>query len=248
MAKKILVIDDEEHIIKMLESRLRSSGYDVVTASNGAIGLEKVKSEHPDLVIVDMLMPVMDGFTFFKAMKKTPEFSKILIMMLTARSSMRGTFESMDVDEFIAKPFIAEDLLSRVDLLFKNKILVLVEDPFVIEKITKVIKDQGYEACIVNSEEIMIEKARQTKYKVLIAHLALVSKEPQDFIFTMHSFRCREPKVILYSDVNTKGTETSDNLKMDEIKLKWHRAGISNLYDQRVAVRPFSESFKTWVA
>ena len=68
--KKILIVDDEHDVSKLLETRLKAKGYDVDLAINGKEGLDKVKTFNPDLIILDILMPVMDGFEFFKTIKK----------------------------------------------------------------------------------------------------------------------------------------------------------------------------------
>ncbi|MFA5087846.1 MAG: response regulator [Candidatus Omnitrophota bacterium] len=114
MGKKILVVDDEADILRLIEVRLKSKGYEVVTAANGQEGLNKAQQEKPELIITDILMPEMDGFLFYKQLKKDPDLAKIPVLVLTARGKMEDTFRVMGVDDFIVKPFVAEELLEKV--------------------------------------------------------------------------------------------------------------------------------------
>lgn len=110
---KILVIDDEPNIISILTSRLEANNYDVVAASNGEEGLEKVESESPDLIIVDILMPKMDGLTFVKQVKKSGK--EIPIIILTAKPGMKDLFSMEGVKDYVVKPFTAEELLEKIE-------------------------------------------------------------------------------------------------------------------------------------
>ena len=120
MAKKILVIDDEPTIVKVVESRLKANGYEVVCAYDGQEGLQKVASQSPDLIIVDIGMPKVDGYTFVKEVRAKESTSKTPIIVLTARDKMRDLFEMEGVKDYLAKPFKAEELLERVNSYFKD--------------------------------------------------------------------------------------------------------------------------------
>ncbi|MFH1836905.1 MAG: response regulator [Candidatus Omnitrophota bacterium] len=110
--KKILIIDDEPHIIKMVRSRLEANGYAVITALDGKEGLEKVEKENPDLIIVDVLMPKMDGYTFVRNLKK--KRADIPIIILTATQGMTDLFEEEGITDQIHKPFETEELLGKI--------------------------------------------------------------------------------------------------------------------------------------
>ncbi|MDP2652910.1 MAG: response regulator [Candidatus Omnitrophota bacterium] len=114
MAKKILVVDDEADLVSMLELRLSANGFQVIKAFDGVQGLEKVRVEKPDLIIADVLMPKMDGFAFYKELKKAPGTSNIPVIILTARGKMEETFRVMGVDHFVTKPFDAADLVGKI--------------------------------------------------------------------------------------------------------------------------------------
>ncbi|MCK5450813.1 MAG: response regulator [Candidatus Omnitrophica bacterium] len=110
--KKILVIDDEPLIVKLVKSRLEGQNYEVVTAVNGYDGLEKVHQENPDLIIADIMMPKMDGYTFVRELRK--EQNKTPVIILTAKSGMVDLFEEEGVSDYVQKPFETEDLLEAV--------------------------------------------------------------------------------------------------------------------------------------
>ncbi len=85
MAKKILVVDDERHIVRLVEVNLTRAGYDVVTAYDGVEALEAVKNETPDMIVLDVMMPRMDGFEVLRRLQADPETQNIPVIMLTAR-------------------------------------------------------------------------------------------------------------------------------------------------------------------
>lgn len=118
MAQKILVVDDEKDLVEMVKKRLKTKGYDVVEAYDGQEGLKKAKEEKPDLIILDILMPNMDGVTMASSLKSDPDIKDTPVIFLTC------LVESEEVKErhhmiggglFLAKPFDAKELLSMVE-------------------------------------------------------------------------------------------------------------------------------------
>lgn len=114
MAKKILVIDDDPNIVELIRRRLEASQFQVVTACNGQEGFDKLAPEKPDLVIVDVLMPQMDGYTFVRNVRKEEDFKNLPIIVLTAKDKMKDLFELEGVREYIVKPYRPEDLMQKV--------------------------------------------------------------------------------------------------------------------------------------
>ncbi len=117
MSKKILIIDDEPGILKLLQDRLKVNQYTVVTAQDGEEGLAKINSEQPDLIILDIMMPKMDGFTFVREYKRLSESKIVPIIVLTAKENLQDIFKMEGVKDYLLKPFAAEDLLTRVKKL-----------------------------------------------------------------------------------------------------------------------------------
>ena len=120
--KKILVVDDEPSVLKVLKRRLESKNYDVITAEDGLEGLEKALEQRPDLVISDIMMPTMDGYTFIKKLKAKPGLSRVPILILTAKEKMQDLFlfEGIKACDYIVKPFETEDLLNKITQLLQR--------------------------------------------------------------------------------------------------------------------------------
>lgn len=116
MAKKILIADDEEDVKVIVQLFLEAKGYEIITAYDGLDALEKIKSEKPDLILLDIMMPVIDGFEVCSRIKADPETASIPVVMLSAsahsESKQRG-FDAGAVD-YIIKPFVPENLESIV--------------------------------------------------------------------------------------------------------------------------------------
>ena len=130
MPQKILVVDDDPDILDALTMILESQGYQVVTASDGIEGLANLKAEKPDLMILDLLMPKMDGWAVCKELQD-PRWSKykdipILILTSVREDASRRRYEletglELDVDDYVEKPFGPDILLERVSKLIKRK-------------------------------------------------------------------------------------------------------------------------------
>lgn len=120
MPKKILAVDDERHIVRLVEVNLVRAGYEVVTAYDGREALEKVKTEKPDLIVLDVMMPYMDGFEVLKTLKAEPETAEIPVIMLTAKAQDADIFRGWQsgVDCYLTKPFNPMELLTFVKRIF----------------------------------------------------------------------------------------------------------------------------------
>jgi CheY-like chemotaxis protein len=117
MAKKILIIDDNDVGLALLRGQLNKSGYAVYQALNGKDGLEKIKFNKPDLIILDVMMPVMDGFAFTLELKKTESCRDIPIIILSAHEEVQGLFADKGIRDFLKKPVGFEDLKAKVTAL-----------------------------------------------------------------------------------------------------------------------------------
>ena len=130
MPEKILAVDDDPDILEALTMILESQGYQVVTATDGVEGLANLKAEMPDLLILDLLMPKMDGFAVCKELQdpRWAKYRKIPILILTSvrEEASRRRYEletglELDVDDYVEKPFSPDILLERVARLVKKK-------------------------------------------------------------------------------------------------------------------------------
>jgi DNA-binding response OmpR family regulator len=117
--KKILVVDDDPGVCKLLRTRLKSRGYDVIEAYNGVEAFAKASDERPDLIILDVSMPIMDGYEFVRSTRWL-DLRDIPILILSARVNTREMFDAMGVPDFLAKPFNFNELLGKVEECIKN--------------------------------------------------------------------------------------------------------------------------------
>ncbi len=112
--KKILVVEDEPDLVLMLKERLKSQGYKVEAAFNGLEGIEKAKKIKPDLILVDVMMPELDGYSMTQCLKEDDLTTGIPIIVVTIKETMKELFQKLGVHNFFIKPFDTEQLLSAI--------------------------------------------------------------------------------------------------------------------------------------
>ncbi len=119
MSVNILVVDDEPRYLRLMEANLVTEAYNVIKATNGQEAVDIVVERHPDLVLLDVMMPVLDGFG---ALERIREFSSIPIIIVTARGSENDRVRGLDLgaDDYIVKPFSATELLARVRAVLRR--------------------------------------------------------------------------------------------------------------------------------
>ena len=114
MPKSILVIDDDYEVIELVRNRLEANHYKVLTAADGVSGFALAKEQKPDLIILDVVMPNMDGYTFVQEIKRLEDLKKIPIIVITAKSDMEDIFLSEGVSCCLFKPLVTENFLEKV--------------------------------------------------------------------------------------------------------------------------------------
>ena len=116
MTRKILVVDDEPEVVEILESRLKSGGYEVISASDGDGCLKKAVKESPSLILLDILMPGLNGFQVRKRLKENDKTKDIPVIMLTALAKEKDLSRGLEEGAycFITKPFNPADLLAEI--------------------------------------------------------------------------------------------------------------------------------------
>lgn len=120
--QKILIVDDEPDILELIEYNLKKEGYQVFTASNGQEGITVAKKVHPDLIILDIMMPKMDGIEACRLMRAIPDFKNTFMVFLTARSEEYSEIAGFNVgaDDYIAKPIKPRALVSRINAILRR--------------------------------------------------------------------------------------------------------------------------------
>jgi len=111
---KILIVDDEPDLLELLKTNLLNNGFDVVTAANGLEGLDQAKSEQPDLILLDIKMPKMDGYTMLRELKKYGNTRSIPVIMLTVYDKMKDIFELEGVKGYIIKSASDEEIIKKI--------------------------------------------------------------------------------------------------------------------------------------
>lgn len=119
---KILIVDDEPDILELIEYNLKKEGYQVYSASNGQEGVNEAKKVLPDLIILDIMMPKMDGIEACRIMRTMPEFKNTFMVFLTARSEEYSEIAGFNVgaDDYIAKPIKPRALVSRINAILRR--------------------------------------------------------------------------------------------------------------------------------
>jgi two-component system, OmpR family, alkaline phosphatase synthesis response regulator PhoP len=121
---KILIVDDEPDILELIEYNLKKEGYLVYTATNGQEGVAAAKKILPDLIILDVMMPKMDGIEACRIMRSMPEFKNTFMVFLTARSEEYSEIAGFNVgaDDYIAKPIKPRSLISRINAILRRNV------------------------------------------------------------------------------------------------------------------------------
>ncbi len=169
----ILVIDDEEDIRELLCYNLKKEGYDVYSAENGEKGLASMLANKPDLIILDVMMPGMDGIEVCEAIRRTDGFQKTLICFLTARNEDYSQIAGLDAgaDDYVAKPVKPKVLVSRINALLRRKGMISLESGHA--------KD-----LVINREKYVVEKNGAVIHlpRKEFELLALLASKP-DYVF-----------------------------------------------------------------
>jgi two-component system alkaline phosphatase synthesis response regulator PhoP len=173
-AQKVLVVDDEEPILELLKYNLEKQGYDVRTATDGQIAIDTAKKFQPDLVLLDIMMPRMDGVEACRQLRSIPELQNTFIVFLTARSEEYSEVAGFDVgaDDYITKPIKPRALMSRISALFrrdskkKGTSTQIRVGELVIDRTSYTIKVKGNEISLPKKEFELLFFLAQSPNKV----------------------------------------------------------------------------------
>jgi DNA-binding response OmpR family regulator len=154
---RILAVDDDQRIIKFLKLRLKASGYEVLTASNGTEALEQVQTQEPDLLVLDLLMPGIDGF---ETLRQVRAVSSLTVIILSAREASPDKVRGLELgaDDYLAKPFNPDELVARIEAIKRR--LASDQDRKVIDYIPlgRVTVNLKKHAVIVEGKEIPLTR------------------------------------------------------------------------------------------
>jgi len=173
--EKILIIEDEKDIVKMLDYNLRKEGFRVFSANNGEDGLDMARKENPDLILLDLMLPEMDGLEVCKAVKNDTKTAHISIIILTAKAQEADKIVGLELgaDDYVTKPFSPRELIARIKAVLrrlkeKNKlpeILKIGDIAIDFSKIMVAIKDKPIE--LTSKEFELLKVLIKAKGRVL---------------------------------------------------------------------------------
>lgn len=130
--EKILIVDDEEHIVELIKFNLEANGYKTITASNGLEALELAKNEKPDLVLLDIMLPGLNGNDVCKEIRKDTEISTMPIIMITAKGEELDRILGLELgaDDYVTKPFSVRELMARIKAVLRRTKVEAVNDTY----------------------------------------------------------------------------------------------------------------------
>lgn len=163
MVHKILIVDDEENIVNLIEYNLKNAGFQTISADNGQKAIRMAQEERPDLIILDVMLPLMDGFDVVKELRKE---STVPVLMLTARTEVIDRVLALELgaDDYLTKPFSTRELVARVKAILRRT----VKDVKMEE--TQVLKSGGLTLDGYRHQVFLDEKELQltaTEYELL---------------------------------------------------------------------------------
>jgi CheY-like chemotaxis protein len=176
---RILVVDDEENIRELLTQEFTEADYQVSVAVDGRDAIEKVRREHPDLVVLDVMMPEMNGFDVAAILKNDPQTHDIPIVILSIVQDRERGFR-LGVDRYLTKPIDTDLLFREVGTLIEQKkshkhVLVVDEDASTVRTLTEVLKTRGYNVSEASRGEL-VEKARVLQPDIIMLNSTTSAK------------------------------------------------------------------------
>ncbi|KGO79899.1 MULTISPECIES: response regulator transcription factor [Flavobacterium] len=177
---KILLVDDEQDILEIVGYNLSQEGYQIITANNGKDAIVKAKKELPHLIIMDVMMPEMDGMEAVETIRKVPELNNVIITFLTARSEDYSQVAGFDAgaDDYIAKPIKPKLLVSKVKALLRR--LKEDESKGDVLKVGNIeINREEYKIIMEDSEEIVLPRKEFELFYLLASKPGKVFKREE---------------------------------------------------------------------
>ncbi len=233
--KKVLLLDDDLNSIQLLQLRFEALGYEVFTGMDGLQGLIKVRKQMPDLIILDVMMPRLDGIEFFKILKQSDQYAGIPIIILTGRHDLRDRFIKMGCDYFATKPFQNEEIVSKAEELIKQHVLIVGDDHEFQEHIQASFPEDFYYVKTIHYPNELFQEIAKSYFHFVVIRLAQVSTPPAELMQNVIKVS-KNPNilVVIYSDAYVKGFEVNDPTVISRAAVEWVKAGRVLFYDYRL--------------
>lgn len=236
MEKKILILEDEKEIAQLYAKRLKAKGYITELAFNGVEGLKKLEDFTPDLILLDVNMPVMGGLEFYQHICDPQEKPKYPVLVLTGRADLEKLFKEFHVEGIMIKPFEGARLSEEVDIIFnkhhwqktdgrKKRVIIIDDEHAVPNMISAVLTNIGYNIDIVTSGVLGIEKIMADPPDLAMVKLNLNDLSGDLVILRLQQIaKTRKTSTLLYIRRNFE----HDKNVMEKIALK---TGISQMLE-----------------
>jgi CheY-like chemotaxis protein len=249
MAKRILIADDEPTVVALARQKLEEHGFIVEIARNGKEAWDTIKSVKIDLLILDVIMPVMDGVDVYKEMKKDPKTSGIPIIIITDNRIFRESFQTLGVEHFLPKPMDGEKLLHKVDYVFtcaelertNKQILILTPDLEGGSEMARILQDKG---SIVGKTSDPIEFLSNclilAPKAVLIDILSKGEVPGTEVIKGMKAFgRLKETKILVFTQFSLDNIDSMEGIEQLRIAKNEYMDAGADKYIGRFAPATF---------
>jgi two-component system phosphate regulon response regulator PhoB len=169
MAQTILIIDDEPELIKLLDYNLTKAGYLAVSARDGTAGLEMAKKHRPDLIVLDVMMPGLDGWEVCKKLRQDPSTAATPLLMLTAKAEEADRVLGLELgaDDYVTKPFGVREILARVKALLRR--VQAASEPSEVLKAGKLVIDSGRRTVTIAGKRVDLSTTEFNLLRALVA-------------------------------------------------------------------------------
>lgn len=210
MTTTILIVDDEPRYLRLMEANLVTEGYSVIKATNGQEAVDKVAREQPDLVLLDIMMPVLDGFA---ATERIREFSSVPIIVVTARGEEGARVRGLDLgaDDYIVKPFSATELLARVRAVLRRvKTTSTIQQVFFFHGNLKI---DFAKAEVYRNDRLVFLSATEYRLLLQFAHNLGQVLTSEELLASVWGSEYREDKEILWVSISRLRQKLEDDPK-----------------------------------
>lgn len=175
--EKILIVDDEEHIVELLDFNLKNAGYETFIATDGIKAINIAKEEKPNLVLLDLMLPGIDGLEVCKEIKKDKDMKNTSIIMLTAKGEELDKILGLELgaDDYITKPFSVRELLARIKAVLRRTSVFKIEESDIYESKNLKVDFERHEV-IINGEKVDLTLKEFELLQILIKNKGKILK------------------------------------------------------------------------
>jgi len=217
MSKKILLVDDDLGFTKLVNSRLSKKGFKIEAAIDGEIGLKKVSIFKPDLIILDVEMPVMNGYSFMMNLKGMKDYHAVPVIVLTGHADKQAIFELQDVKGYLVKPVDFDALFEKINDCFNPKNTKKKEKVLVIEGNTTQTKLMEYYLNMSGFKDLVFSESKEDGLKqtlklnpdIVIINATLPDGSGLEACEKIHASKEEAPAVIIMHDSESKVDEAT---------------------------------------